>query len=87
MPGGAAGQARYSFPDISRKDMADVVVPPRDMLLVQSKVRDVIRAKDPTARVSEEYLLALNEELYSLVDRSLARCNDNKRKTLGKADV
>jgi histone H3/H4 len=59
----------------------------RDMLLVQSKVRELIRTKDATARVSEEFLNALNDEIYTLVDKSLQRCNENKRKTLSKADV
>jgi histone H3/H4 len=61
--------------------------PAKEMLLVQSKVRDEIRAKDATARVSEEFLAALNDEIYALITRALARCNENKRKTLSKADV
>lgn len=59
----------------------------REMLVVQSKVRDEIRKKDATARVSEEFLTALNDEVYNLITRAIARCNDNHRKTLGKADV
>ena len=59
----------------------------KEMLLVQSKVREVIRAKDATARVSEDFLNSLNDELYTLVDRALARCKANDRKTLGAADV
>jgi hypothetical protein len=59
----------------------------REMLVVQSKVREEIRKKDATARVSEEFLTALNDEVYTLITRAIARCNDNHRKTLGKADV
>ena len=59
----------------------------REMLLVQSKVREEIRKKDATARVSEEFLVALNDEVYLLVDKALARCKENGRKTLNKADV
>jgi len=59
----------------------------REMLLVQSKVREEIRKKDATARVSEEFLTALNDEVYLLLDRAIARCNKNGRKTLNKADV
>ncbi len=64
----------------------------REMLLVQSKVRDEIRKrsatdKDQGLRVSDEFLNALNDELYTLIEKSIARCNDNKRKTLSKADV
>lgn len=57
----------------------------REMLLVQSKVRDELRKKD--VRVSEEFLNALNEELYVLLDKAVARCAGNGRKTLGKSDV
>lgn len=57
----------------------------REMLLVQSKVRDEIRKKD--LRVSEEFLNALNDELYALIERAAARCTGNDRKTVGKADV
>jgi histone H3/H4 len=59
----------------------------REMLVVQSKVRDEIRKKDATARVSEEFLTALNDEIYSLIARALTRCIDNNRKTLQKQDV
>lgn len=67
--------------------MTDAAAPtnPREMLLVQSKVRDEIRKKD--LRVSDEFLNALNEELYALIEKSIRRCTDNNRKTLGKADV
>lgn len=58
---------------------------PREMLLVQSKVRDEIRKKD--LRVSDEFLTALNDELYAVIDKAIRRCGDNGRKTLGKADV
>lgn len=57
----------------------------RDMLLVQSKVRDEIKKKE--LRVSDEYLTALNDEIYALIEKSIKRCMENGRKTLGKADV
>ena len=59
----------------------------KEMLLVQSKVREEIRKKDATARVSEDFLTALNDEVYLLIDKALARCKENQRKTLLKADV
>jgi histone H3/H4 len=57
----------------------------REMLIVQSKVREEIRKKD--LRVSEDFLNALNEEIYALIEKSIARCNGNRRKTLDKSDV
>lgn len=57
----------------------------REMLLVQSKVREEIRKKD--LRVSDEFVNALNDELYTLIERAIARCNGNGRKTLAKSDV
>lgn len=57
----------------------------REMLLVQSKVRDEIKKRD--LRTSEEFLTALNDELYTLIEKAIARCNGNQRKTLQKSDV
>lgn len=58
---------------------------PREMLLVQSKVREEIRKKD--LRVSDEFLTALNDEVFAIVEKAIARCIGNNRKTLGKSDV
>lgn len=60
-------------------------VPAREMLVVQSKVREEIRKKE--LRVSEEFLNALNEELHRLIERAAARCAGNDRKTVSAADV
>jgi hypothetical protein len=57
----------------------------REMLIVQSKVREEMKKKD--VRVSEEFLTALNDEIYLLLDRAVARCAGNNRKTLAKQDV
>ena len=38
-------------------------------------------------RVSEDFLKGLNEAVHQLIGKAIERCNDNKRKTLGKADV
>ena len=65
--------------------MSETAPATREMLLVQSKVREEIRKKD--LRVSEEFLNALNDEVYALIERSIARCNGNRRKTLDRADV
>ena len=65
--------------------MPETAPAPREMLLVQSKVREEIRKKE--MRVSEEFLTALNDEVYALIDKAAARCNGNHRKTLDKSDV
>ena len=64
--------------------MSDTVAA-REMIIVQSKVRDEIRKKD--LRVSEEFLNALNDEVHHLIHRAMARCEGNDRKTVGRADV
>lgn len=57
----------------------------KEMLLVQSKVREEIKKSE--LRVSDEFLNALNDEVHALVQKAIARCTGNNRKTLGKADV
>lgn len=57
----------------------------REMLLVQSKLRDEIRKRE--VRVSDDFINALNNEIYALIDKAVARCNGNGRKTLGKFDI
>lgn len=59
--------------------------PARELLVVQSKVRDEIRKKD--LRVSEEFLAALNDEVHRLIERATARCIGNDRKTVSRSDV
>ncbi len=58
---------------------------PREMLIIQSKVRDEVRKKE--MRVSEDFLAALNDEVYALIDKAAARCSGNRRETLKKMDV
>lgn len=57
----------------------------KEMLLVQSKVREEIKKSE--LRVSDEFLNALNDEVYATIQKAIARCTGNGRKTLGKADV
>jgi hypothetical protein len=57
----------------------------KEMLLVQSKVRDVIREKD--LRTSDEFLTALNEHLYAALEAAMKRCKDNGRQTLRAQDA
>jgi hypothetical protein len=57
----------------------------KEMLLVQSKIREVIRAKD--LRVSDDFLTALNEHVHNAVVTAMARAKENGRQTLRPADV
>ncbi len=69
--------------------------PTRETLLVVSKVREAVSQLQLTdaagekveLRVGSEYVAALNEAVYELIERSARRCLDNKRKTLSAADV
>ena len=61
--------------------------PELETLLVQSKVREEVRKRAADLRVSEDFLKGLNEEVHNLIAKAIKRCNDNKRKTLGSADV
>jgi hypothetical protein len=65
--------------------VADTALPVREMLLVQSKVRDELRRRE--LRVSEEFLGSLNDALHGLVERAAARCLANRRRTLDGSDV
>ncbi len=65
--------------------MADSAPLTREMLLVQSKVRDELRRRE--LRVSEEFLTGLNLALHGLVERAATRCLANRRRTLDASDV
>lgn len=57
----------------------------REVMVVQSKVRDLVRHHE--LRLSEAFLQALNERLYDVVQASVRRCRANGRRTLDAADV
>lgn len=57
----------------------------REMAIVQSKVRDVIRAKK--LRTSQEFLDQLNERLYDALENAIKRCTKNGRQTLREQDA
>lgn len=61
----------------------------RDMLLVQSKVRDVIKSKggEQGIRTSEEFLTALNEFVHESLDKAITRARGNGRSTLRREDI
>lgn len=63
----------------------------REMLLVQSKVRDVIRSKGggegSALRTSEEFLAGLNEHVHAAIDKAIERAKANGRATLRREDI
>lgn len=58
---------------------------PRELLLVQSKVKDYIRSKD--LMCASDLIDALNEEVYALLDKAGNRTTENGRKTARGSDV
>ena len=63
----------------------------REMLLVQSKVREAIKTKggagEEAVRTSEEFLTALNEHVHNTVAKAIERARANKRATLKPQDL
>lgn len=57
----------------------------KQLLIVQSKVRDEIRAKEK--RVSDEFITALSEHVRRTVERAIARATANGRSTLRPEDI
>jgi hypothetical protein len=55
------------------------------VLIVQSKVRDLIREKE--MRTSDEFITALSEHVRAAVERAIARAKENGRSTLRPADL
>ena len=55
------------------------------LLIVQSKVREVIRQKEK--RVSDEFIGALSDYVLHTIERAVQRCSDNGRSTLRSADI
>ena len=62
---------------------ADATV--REVMVVQSKVRDLARRQE--LRLSDAFLQALNDRVHGLVEESARRCRANGRRTLDAADV
>lgn len=58
---------------------------PRELLLVQSKVKDYIRSKD--LMCASDLIDSLNEEVYALLDKAGHRTLENGRKTARGSDV
>ncbi|TMA32416.1 MAG: hypothetical protein E6J88_02405 [Deltaproteobacteria bacterium] len=55
------------------------------MLIVQSKVRDLIREKE--MRTSDEFITALSEHVRQAVEKAVSRAKENGRSTLRPADL
>ena len=56
-----------------------------EMVLVQSKIRDVIRERD--LRTSDEFITALNDHVHAALEAAIHRCKENGRQTLRKQDA
>ncbi len=61
----------------------------REMLLVQSKVREVIKSKggEQGIRTSEDFLNGLNDVVHAAIDRAIERAKKNGRATLREHDL
>jgi hypothetical protein len=61
----------------------------REMLLVQSKVRDAIKSKggEQGVRTSEDFLNGLNDLLHETIEKAIARAQRNGRATLREYDL
>jgi hypothetical protein len=70
---------------MSESTLTAVATDPREMLIVQSKVRDLLRRQE--LRVSEEFYVGLSNEVHRMVARAAARCLANRRRTLDASDV
>jgi len=57
----------------------------KELLIVQSKVRELIRAKEK--RVSDEFIQALSAHVEHSVEKAIARCTANGRSTLRPEDI
>ena len=55
------------------------------VLVVQSKVRDLIREKE--MRTSDEFITALSEYVRAAVEKAISRAKENGRSTLRPADL
>lgn len=58
---------------------------PRQMLLVQSKVKEYVKGHEMMC--SAELVEALNEHVHALLDRAVDRAQQNSRKTARPYDV
>ncbi len=57
----------------------------RDLTIVQSRVHELIRAKD--TRVSDKFLLALSEHVEQVIAKAVERATANGRSTVRPEDI
>jgi hypothetical protein len=57
----------------------------RELVIVQSKVREIIRAHDK--RVPDEFITALSDQVVDLIQKAIARASANNRSTLRPSDL
>ena len=55
------------------------------LLIVQSKVRELIRAREK--RTSDEFIAALSHHVALAIDQAITRCTANGRSTLRPEDL
>lgn len=58
---------------------------PKEMLLVQSKVKEYVRSQDMMC--SSDLIDALNDQVAALLDAAVQRATSNGRKTARASDV
>jgi hypothetical protein len=68
-----------------KKKEANAGKKPREMLLVQSKVKEYIRSHDMMC--SSDLVDALNESVAALLDAAVTRAGSNGRKTARAHDI
>ena len=57
----------------------------KEALVVASKVREYIRARD--AMMASDFIEALNREVRRIIDRAVERCKGNKRSIVAPKDL
>lgn len=58
---------------------------PREMVLVQSKIKEFIRGSD--VNVAGDLAEELNEQVHVLLEKAIERCIANSRKTVRASDL
>jgi histone H3/H4 len=58
-----------------------------ESVVIQSKIREAVKARKPEFRISEEFLEELSTKVLDTVDAAVARCEKNGRKTLQPQDL
>ena len=56
-----------------------------DMLVVGSKVKDAVKKND--VNMAGDFVEGLSKEVEALVEKAVARCKANGRKTVRSADI